>query len=194
MIKYFLIKLLVIIALTSWGQNSTNYVENCYKIQFILKDSIPPDSIIIPVYQEHGFEIIENGVYDFVIDRKKYFQALILDIDSSSFSISENWSFVNGKKVAPDTVTFTSTQDIKIRMVTINNGIGGLPFKASSKDYDILFIKDDKYCKMENAIINDGQEFDGLYYFTGYGWKKIKMIEGKPYLCEPNGQYRMRRK
>lgn len=81
--------------------------------------AIPPDSAILPVYQKHGFQIIENGVYDFVIDRNKYFQSLVIQIDSSSFSISQDWSFENGKKILPDTIKFSSTQEINIRMVTV---------------------------------------------------------------------------
>lgn len=177
----------------SFGQVETNSKSDCFKIQFVLKNTSPPDSIILPVFQKHGFHLIENGVYDFVINGKKYFQSYLSSISNSGFSISQNWTVENGKLFTPDTLNFILTDKIEIRLVSINNGVGGLPFKVG-KNYDINFIKSDNLCKMNYANIDTNYEFDGLYYFTSYGWKKMKMKNGKPYLCESTGQYQLRRK
>ena len=178
---------------TVLGQIDMNCISECYKIQFILKNSTPPDSTILPVFQRHGFHLIENGVYDFVINGKKYYQSYLLKIGNSSFSISQNWAFENGNLRLADTLNFSSSDKIEIRMVSIDNNRAGLPFKVG-KDYNISFIKSDKLCKMKCAYIDTNIEFDGLYYFTDFGWKKIKMKKGKPYFCEATGQFQLRRK
>jgi hypothetical protein len=178
---------------TAFGQIETNSGSDCYKIQFVLKSSSPPDTTVLPVFQRHGFQLIENGVYDFVINGKKYFQSYLFKISNLSFSISQNWTIENGNLRTADTLNFSSGDKIEIRLLTIDKGVGGLPFKVG-KDYDISFIKSDKLCKMKYANIDTNNEFDGLYYFTGYGWKKMKMKKGKPYLCEATGQYQLRGK
>lgn len=179
--------------MTSFGQIEMNSTSECYKIQFVLKDSSPADSTILPVFQKRGFQLIENGVYDFVINGKKYFQSYLLSINNSSFSISQNWTVENGKLYTPDTIHFSATDKIEVRLVTIDKGVGGLPFEVG-KDYDVSFVKSNKMCKMKYANIDTNQEVDGLFYFTGYGWKKMKMKKGKPFLCEATGQYQLRRK
>ncbi|WP_149242317.1 hypothetical protein [Dyadobacter sp. 32] len=178
---------------TSFGQSEMNQTCDCYKIKFVLKNSSAADSTIHPVFQKHGFQLIENGGYDFVINGKKYFQSFLLSIDNSSFSISQNWTFENGKLYTADTLNFSATDKIEVRLVTIDKGVGGLPFKVG-KDYDVSFVKSDKMCKMKYANIDSNHEFDGLFYFTSYGWKKMKMKKGKPFLCEATGQYQLRRR
>ena len=88
------------------GQSDKNYSSTCYKIQFEHKDSVITDSIIIPFYNSRGFQIIENGVYDFIIDRKKYYQSLLLKIDKSGYWISQNWEFINNNQIVKDTLYF----------------------------------------------------------------------------------------
>lgn len=190
----FLLIFIIIATQISYSQIDVNYVGDCYVIEFVQKSSVVADSAILPVYQKHGFHIIENGVYDFVIDGKKYFQALLLNIDRSGFKITKNWEFIGEKQIIKDTVSFLSTQDIKIRMVTIDKGRGGLPFTVGSKDYNIKFIPSAKYCRLKNSVITTGKEIvQGHYYFTGYGWKKIKIVSGKPYLCDETGEFQLRR-
>jgi hypothetical protein len=178
---------------TAFGQIEMNNSSDCHKIQFVLKNTSPPDSTILPVFQKHGFQLIDNGVYDFVINGKKYFQSYLFNISNSGFSISQNWTIENGNLRTTDTLNFSTSDKIEIRLVTIDKGVGGLPFKVG-KDYDINFVKSDKLCKMKYANIDTNNEFDGLFYFTGYGWKKMKMKKGKPFLCEASGQYQLRRK
>ncbi len=193
-IPRFLILISIIINHPCYGQIDMNYHNDCFVIQFEKKNSSVPDSLILPVYQEHGFQIIENGVYDFIIDGKKYFQALLLNINSSGFKISKNWEFFGEEQIVKDTLSFLSTQDIKIRMVTIDQGRGGLPFTVGSKDYVIKFMPSSKYCRLKNSVITTGPEIvQGHYYFTGYGWKKIKIVSGKPYLCDEMGEFQLRR-
>lgn len=190
-----LILLLIILTISkiSLGQIDLDNNSNCNKIQFILKNTSPPDSLILPIFQRHGFQIIENDVYDFVINGKKFFQSFLINIDSSAFSISQCWYFDNGVIKIPDTIHFYSTDKIEIRLLTIDNGVGGMPFKVG-KYYNVCFLRSEKYCRMQYAYIDNNEMFDGLYYFTGYGWKKIKMKKGKPFLCETTGQYQLRRK
>lgn len=179
----------------SYSQIDTNHLGGCYVIQFVQKNSVIPDSLILPIYQKHGFQIVENGVYDFVIDGKKYFQALLIKIDNSGFQISQNWEFVDVNQLVKDTVNFSSSQDIKIRMVSIDKGRGGLPFTVGKKDYSITFVRSGKYCRVKNAVITTGNEIvQGHFYFTDYGWKKIKIVKRKPYLCDESGVFQLRRK
>jgi len=194
-ITRFLILTAIIISQSCYGQIDMDYHNDCFVIQFEKKNSSVPDSLILPVYQEHGFQIIENGVYDFIIDGKKYFQALLLNINSLGFKISKNWEFFGEEQIIKDTsLSFLSTQDIKIRMVTIDQGRGGLPFTVGSKDYVVKFMPSSKYCRLKNSVITTGPEIvQGHYYFTGYGWKKIKIVSGKPYLCDETGEFQLRR-
>ena len=193
------IKILLLFALITtqicYSQIDVNHLDGCYVIQFLQKNTVVPDSAILPVYQKQGFQIVENGVYDFVIDGKKYFQSLVIKIDNSGFRISQNWEFVDINEVVKDTVNFSSSQDIKIRLVSIDKGRGGLPFSVGGKDYSITFIRSKKYCRVKNAVITTGKEIvQGHFYFTDYGWKKIKIVKGKPYLCDESGEFQQRRK
>lgn len=191
----FLLIFTILTTQISYSQIDMNYVGGCYIIEFVQKNSVGTDSAILPVYQKHGFQIIENGVYDFVIDGKKYFQALLINIDSAGFKISQNWEFIGEKQIIKDTIDFLSTQDIRIRMVSIDKGRGGLPFTVGRKDYSITFVRSGKYCRVKNALITTGKEIvQGHFYFTEYGWKKIKIVKGKPYLCDESGEFQLRRK
>jgi hypothetical protein len=168
---------------------------NCYKIQFVHKDSVFVDSLIIPVYQTRGFQIIENGVYDLIIDGDKYFQSLVLSIDSSGFWISKNWDFKGYNQVIKDSVFFSTDHELEVRIVSIDKGVGGLPFSVGNKKYNIKIIQSKEYCRSKNAFIKIGKEITlGHYYFTAYGWKIIRMKKGKPYLRETSGEYLLRRK
>ena len=152
----FIITVIVLtfVASPSWGQIETNNTSDCYKIQFSLKNQPNPHSAIIPLYQKHGFQLVENGVYDFIINGKKYFQCLLTQIDSLNFSITRNWFFENGTLITKDILIFSFADNITLRLLTINNGIGGLPFKVG-KDYKIDFLKSNYHCKMNSANIDD---------------------------------------
>jgi hypothetical protein len=167
----------------------------CKVIQFLHKDSLSSESKILPVYHPRGFMIIKNGVYDFVINGKKYYQALVINIDSSKLYISQNWEFNGDFETIKDTLSFLINQELKVRLVSIDKGFGGLPYKVNNKDYLITVTETDKYCQLKNAVITTGKEIvQGHYYFTAYGLKNIKIIKGKPYLCEDTGEYILRRK
>ena len=177
------------------GQVGMDLSVNCYKIQFEHKDSVFVDSMIFPVFQTRGFQIIENGVYDFIIDGNKYFQSLVLSIDSSGFWISKNWDFKGYNQIIKDSVFFTIDHELKVRLVSIDKGVGGLPFSVGNKKYNIQIIQSKEYCRIKNAFIKIGNQITlGHYYFTAYGWKIIRMKKGKPYLRETTGEYLLRRK
>jgi hypothetical protein len=177
------------------GQNSNAQTIDCYNIRFAHKDSILVDSMILPIYQKRGFLLVKNGVYDFVIDGKKYFQSLLLNIENNGFWIATDWEFSQENQMINDSIHFKINQDLNIRCLTIDKGVGGLPFKVDNKKYNIEIVKGSSYCRVKNAVITTGKEIAmGHFYFTGYGWKMLKMVKGKPFLCEETGEYILRRK
>jgi len=173
-------------------------VEKCdedYIIQFKHRNMTIFESMILPTYQEHGFYIVKNGVYDFVVNGKKYFQAVVLDINENGFYIAKDWYFDNSIQKIANSTFININSDIQIRLLSINKGVGGIPTKTKKEDYDIQIIKSNKYCQFRDAefISKDGESI-GHYYFTQYGLKYLKMKKGKPYLCEKTGDYVLRRK
>lgn len=173
-------------------------IEKCdeaYIIQFKRKNMTVLESMILPSYQEHGFYITKNGVYDFVVNGKKYFQTVVLDISENGFYIAMDWDFVNGTQKILDSTFIDINSDLQIRLLSINNGVGGISTKAKNEDYEIQIKKTDKYCRFKDAkfMSKDGESI-GHYYFTLYGLKNLKMKKGKPYICEKSGDYVLRRK
>jgi len=192
--RYLFTFLVIFFIVSLHGQSSAQTLD-CYNIRFVHRDSILVDSMILPIYQKRGFILVKNGVYDYVIDGKKYFQSLLLNIDNNGFWITTNWEFNQENQIINDSLYFNINQDLSIRCLTIDKGVGGLPFKVENKKYDIEIIKENKYCRIKNAVIPTGKEIAmGHFYFTGYGWKMLKMTNGKPFLCEDTGEYLLRRK
>ena len=141
-----------------------------------------------------GRLLLTNGVYDFVIDGKKYFQSILLKVDKDKFYISNNWESTSDQEKITDTLMFSINKEIQIRMISINNGVGGLPFKTKAQDYQISIVPNDKYCRLKNVkITSKNQTYIGHFYFTAIGLKEIKIVKGKPYLVEERGEYIMRR-
>lgn len=173
-------------------------VDKCekeYIVQFKHRNRSGLDSMILPTYQEHGFYIIENGVYDFIVNGNKHFQSVVLDINNKGFHIAKDWSFENGIQKTEDPIFVSIESEIKIRLLSINNGVGGIPTRTKTEDYEVQIIESDKYCRFRDAefMSKDGESI-GHYYFTQYGLKYLKMKNGKPYLCEITGDYVLRRK
>ncbi|MFZ4414171.1 MAG: hypothetical protein ACOYOV_13900 [Bacteroidales bacterium] len=173
-------------------------IEKCdeeYIIQFKHRNMTVLESMILPTYQEHGFYIVKNGVYDFIVNGKKYFQTLVLDITENGFYISQDWDFINGTQKISDSTFINIDSDLQIRLLSINKGVGGIPTKTKKEDYAIQIKKTDKYCRFQDTkfISKDGESI-GHYYFTQYGLKNLKMKKGKPYMCENTGDYVLRRK
>jgi len=193
-ISIFSSLLLLTFFFQGYGQIDESYKGSCYKIKFIKKGIDVPDSLILPVYQKHGFEIVENAVYDLIVDGKKKFQSLIFNIDSNIISISQNWYFIDGESMIPDTTLIHKDQKLKIRLLWIDQGVGGIPSKVGSKDYNINYVKDNKYCKMEYAKVDDSDLPNAFYYFTGYPLKKIVMKNGKPFFVDKTTYMKVRRK
>lgn len=166
-----------------------------YIIQFKHKNMSVLESMILPTYQEHGFFIVKNGVYDFIVNGKKYFQTLVLDITENGFYISQDWDFINGIEKISDSTFINIDAGLQIRLLSINNGVGGIPTKTKKEDYAIQIKKTDKYCRFQDARFRskDGESI-GHYYFTQYGLKNLTKKKGKPYMCEKTGDYALRRK
>ena len=184
---------LLVLSAHSYGQDK-NIDSTCYVIQFISKQVQETNPNITPEYQPKGFYLLKNGVYDFVIDGKKYFQSILLRIDKDGFQISRNWESTGSGEKIIDSIKFSINQNIQIRLVSINNGVGGLAFRTKTSDYEVSIIPTEKYCMLKDVkITSKGQTYFGHFYFTAYGLKEIKMVKGKPYLVEPRGEYIMRR-
>jgi hypothetical protein len=41
--------------------------------------------------------------------------------------------------------------------------------------------------------LSKGKKYFGHYYFTEIGFKKIKIVNETPFLCEKNGEFILRR-
>lgn len=191
--KQFVFFISLLLSVFSYGQDK-NIDSNCYVIQFINKQAEGTSVEIGPEYNPLGFYLLNNGVYDFIIDGKKYFQSLLLKIDKEGFEISRNWeSSISDDKIH-DTMRFSINQNIQIRLVWINNGVGGLPSRTKLTDYKVSIVPTDKYCLLKDVKMKDkDQEYIGHFYFTAYGLKEIRMVKGKPYLVETNGEFILRR-
>jgi len=184
--KHSILIILLIITVPVFGQTENS----CKVIQFLHKDSISSESKLTPVYNHRGFFLVKNGVYDFVIGGKKYFQSILLDINHNTFSISTKWETKEDLEQVFDTLTFSINQSIQIRKVSIHNRVGGIPITTKLKDYIVSIKENNEYCELKySEIINGNTKFLGHYYFTLYGFKSIKMIKGKPYLCESKGDF-----
>ena len=191
--KHRLIFFLLLFSAFSYGQDK-NIDSICYVIQFTNKQLQETNPNITPEYQPKGFYLLKNGVYDFIINGKKYFQSILLRIDKDGFQISKNWESTSSDEKILDSIKFSINQNIQIRLVSINNGVGGLPFRTKTSDYNVSIVPTEKYCMLKDVKIKSkDQTYIGHFYFTAYGLKEIKMVKGKPYLIEPNGEYIMRR-
>jgi hypothetical protein len=163
-------------------------------IRFQHKEYLDSTIQLTPEYHPKGFYLLTNGVYDFVIEGKKYFQSILLKVDKDKFYISPNWESTSEVEKIADTLTFSINQKIQIRMVSINDGVGGLPFKTKIQDYLVSIVSNDKYCRLKSVkIISKNQSYIGHFYFTAIGLKEIKIVKGKPYLVEERGEFVMRR-
>ena len=193
-------KLLLVILIIGFNysvtaQKNSNKIEECKTLQFILKDSVSQAGKLQPHYNKLGFYLIQNVVYDFIIDDKKYFQSIFFGIANNNILISQNWE-TNGKsEIIKDTLYFGINSKIEIRMVAIHNGTGGLIKKTKAKKYTVSERWNDKDCLADKVrIVSDDKLFLGRYYFTQYGFRKLKMVDGKPFICEETGEYLLRRK
>ncbi len=175
--------------------NAQNQKSDWKIIRFTHKDSINNESKITPIYNKRGFDLIQNGVYDFIIDGKKHFQSILLKIEDDKFYISENWESNETKAKILDSIEVNINQNIQIRLLSIKDGIGELPFRTKTDDYKLTILPSKKYSYMQNTevIFNDKKKW-GYYYFTKIGFKKLIIVNNTPYLCEDNRQIILRRK
>ncbi len=191
-IRHAWIIVLLLVAVPAFTQDQEQELPKCHSIIVVTKDSAVDESLLTPLYEPYGFRIMRNGIYDFVIDRKKYFQVLLVDIQEDGFSISEDWYFEGDLEVIPDTVFVSLDRDIDIRLEQIDNGIQGIPTLIRNKKFTISIVLSDQYCGIKDSRIED--QGPGHYYFTKFGWKKVTIVNGNPYLFENNTRYLLRRK
>jgi hypothetical protein len=175
-----------------WGffiiaQNDKSIEKSCLVIQYISKDadsSALADKISTN-YHPQGFILSENCVYDFIIDDNTYLYSILHKIENDKFSIIRDWDCEINSNTKPDTLQFSINQKIDLRVLIIENGIGGLPKKIKSKKYKTSIIQSQKYCEIENTeVFKKDITYKGHFYFTGYGLKKIIIVDGRPYLYE----------
>lgn len=191
--KTIIIILTFIYTFSFYGQDK-EIDKDCRIIQFVNKDSISTTSKLTPIYNKRGFYLVTNGVYDFVIDGKKYFQSVLLKIENDKFYISKNWQSNEQNEIISDSIAISINQEIQIRMVSIDNGVGNMPTRTNLKKYNVTIIPTDKYCRLENVeIVSTGKKHLGHYYFTEKGLKKLKIVNETPFLCEENGEFILRR-
>ncbi len=184
--------LMLILSISVYGQN-IDIGKECRAIQFVNKDSINSISKLTPIYNKRGFLLVTNGVYDFIIDGKKYFQSIVLRIENDRFYISKNWESKTENEIISDTVEVSINQEIRIRTVSIDKGIGNIPSRTNPKIYKVSIIKSD-FCRFKNVeILSKGIKYFGHYYFTEIGIKKILILDQKALLCEENGEFILRR-
>lgn len=190
--KRFLQILLLTFSIQTFGQDAKE--NDCNIIRFQHKEYLDSTIQLTPEYHPKGFYLLTNGVYDFVIEGKKYFQSILLKVDKDKFHISPNWESTSEIEKITDTLTFSINQEIQIRMVSINHGVGGLPFKTKIQDYLVSILSNDKYCRLNSVkMTSKNQSYIGHFYFTAVGLKEIKIVKGKPYLVEERGEFVMRR-
>jgi hypothetical protein len=192
-VKTIIIILTFIYSFSFYGQNK-EIDKDCRIIQFVNKDSINSISKLTPIYNKRGFYLVTNGVYDFVIDGKKYFQSILLKIENDKFYISKNWQSNEQSEIISDSIAISINQEIQIRMVSIDKGVGNMPTRTNLKKYNVTIIPTDKYCRFENVeILSNGKKHLGHYYFIEIGFKKLKIVNETPFLCEENGEFILRR-
>ncbi|MBF2710067.1 hypothetical protein [Flavobacterium soyangense] len=181
-----------IFSVSVYGQNIESG-KNCKVVQFVNKDSINSSSKINPIFNKRGFYLVTNCVYDFIIDGKKYFQSILLKIDNDKFYISKNWETKTDNEIISDTIAVSINQEIRIRTVSIDKGVGNIPSRTNPNKYNVTIVDSD-YCRFQNAeILSKGNKYFGHYYFTEIGLKKLKIVNGKALLCEENGDFLLRR-
>ena len=190
--KYLFIFMTLVLSISAKGQSASD--TTCYVIEFRNKNILDSAIAISPLYQPKGFYLVNNGVYDLIIDGKKYFQSILLKVEKDHFYIAQNWESEREGEQVIDTLKFSIRQKIQLRLVTINNGVGGLPFRTKMDDYVVSTLPAKEYCKLKHVKMNTrGNVYLGHFYFTAYGFKEIKMVKGKAFLVEPNGEYIIRR-
>lgn len=175
--------------------NAQNKKNDWKIIRFTHKDSINSQTKITPQYSKRGFDLVTNGVYDFIIDGKKHFQSILLKIEEDKFYISENWESLEDNVKILDSLKVQINQKIQIRLISMKDGIGELPSRTQLDDYNVTILPSENYSIMKNTdvIFNDKKK-KAYYYFTKIGLKKLIIVDNTPYFCEDNRQIILRRK
>lgn len=165
----------------------TDDEETCYAL-VILKKFTDYEKLS-PNYHREGFYLLENGTYDFIINRKKYSFSKIIGISKNSFQL-ESSSYENGQ-LSYDTATINLDVDIiTIRPSSLHNGVYGLGMTMKPNKYTLKIVKQSKYCRIPDVKVCDDKDCNqftlGHRYFTQFGWKPIYEEDGKLFLLDMN--------
>jgi len=192
-----LIKGLIIISIfllsmdTSFAQHDEN-VDSCYALVIYKKKVNFKD--LTPKYHPNGFYLLKNGIYDFMINNKKYYFSRIINIEFDKFQIEKYYT--KKDKVRCDTITVQlKVDDIRIRPSSLHNGIAGLSKSMKSNRYHLKIVPKTILCEIPEAKICEDKEClkytSGYQYFTQIEWKPIYQEKGKQYLIDRSRKHQI---
>jgi hypothetical protein len=183
----FLIGLFALISFESYCQSELLKEDSYwYALRVTRKKSIKDTTLLTPEYHPNGFFVLQNGVYDFRVMGHKYFFYRVLSITPDSINICP--AFDNSKRIA-----LNLNRDIAIRILTLDDGLAGMPILIRKSEYYFDIVSQKQYCQVhESKICVDSscsRSVSGYQYFTaGYGcWKALYKEGGKTYIIDnPN--------
>jgi hypothetical protein len=180
-------------AFASFGQDH-NYNKGCNVVKFASKKHT--DSMILnPNYHPKGFYLVTNQVYDLVVDGKSYYYSLILKIEADRFIVATKWESADSGDKIIDTLTILTSQKIQVRMLTINNGRAGLPFKTKNEDFIVSIIPAENYCFAKYVPFETPKsKYITHQYFTQYPNKHIRIQKGRAYFIDERGEFPLAKK
>lgn len=158
-----IIFLFIILNLSSQTDSS-----NCFYLR-VLNKKYQSDSLLLqPQHYLQGFCVLTNGVYDFVINDKKFLYHRIVKITSDTIYAC----YVFDTK---PTLMFTTKQDIAIYLSQRRDGKIGISryTKIKQKDYDFKILPSKKTCFIQTAIVCSNKNCDIKYEAYQYltAWK-----------------------
>lgn len=158
----------------------------CYALQITNKAKNIDSTILTPFFNKAGLFIIKNGVYNFIINRKKFLNFRVNQITKDSVYIS--YAFDSTKVIA-----FSPSQEIILKFYSLNDGRVGWPHEIiSSKIYLFKIVRETKYCslKSEKICLDSECKNEVISYYqymtSGYGWKPLYVDNGYGYMLDNN--------
>jgi len=156
--------------------------ENCLSI-LVKKKGYTDIKTLTEFYNPNGLYLLQDGIYNFKINGKKYEMYRIVNISKDSLTI------VFGTEDQP-LKTFPITLLEKLTFYSLDNGRVGFPHNSTSSDnYEFVPIQNPPACRIEKVkIYKDKTKTDfieGYNYLTdGYGWKPVYKENGKTLLLD----------
>ncbi len=136
-----------------------------------------------PYFHPNGIYLVENGIYNFKINGKKYHMHRIINVREDSLTI------VFGADQEPK-FSFPINAIEKLTFYSLDNGRVGFPHNILKPNkFKFETVKSENICRVEKAKIyldRDKKEYiEGYQYMTaGFGWKPVYKENGKTYLLD----------